>query len=102
MYVVVVTVRVKPDRVDDFISASRTNAQNTRKEPGNARFDVVRSNDDSAHFVLYEVYDSELAFKAHQQTRHYLTWKEAVADWMAEPRTSVKCASVFPAERSAW
>jgi len=102
MYVVCVTVRVKPDHVDEFIAATRRNAENTRKEPHNLRFDVLQAIDTLTQFVLYEVYDSEEGFKAHQQTEHYLAWKATVAEWMAEPRTSVKCKSLFPTDKSAW
>jgi len=102
MYVVSVTVRVDPAHGEDFIRATLDNARNTRAEVGNARFDVLQSVDDAAHFQLYEVYVSEDAFKAHQQTAHYLRWKEAVAGWMAGPRTKVTCRNLFPTERSAW
>ena len=33
---------------------------------------------------------------AHRETAHYLTWRDAVADLMAEPRTAVKYTNVFP------
>ena len=96
MYVVVVNVSVKPEAVDAFIAASAENHRDTRKEPDNLRFDVLRRNDDPNRFVLYEVYSSEGAFAAHQQTPHYLRWKEAVAPMMADPRAAQKCTSLFP------
>ena len=42
MYVVAVTVHVKPPHVRQFIEAILDNARNTRREPGNVRFDVRR------------------------------------------------------------
>ena len=45
MYIVVVTALVKPESVQSFIAATLDNARNTRKEPGNLRFDVVRAED---------------------------------------------------------
>ena len=98
MYVVCVTVFTKEGRAEDFVEATLANARGTREEPGNRRFDVLRSNDDPNRFVLYEVYDSEDGFKSHQQTEHYLRWKETVADWMARPREGVKHTSLFPGE----
>ena len=95
MYVVAVTVHVKPADVDSFIQATLTNARNTRAEPGNVRFDVLRAVDDPARFLLYEVYRTEGDFRAHQQTDYYLTWKQTVADWMAQPRQGVKHNSLF-------
>ena len=59
MYVVAVTVFVKPDRVQPFIQATLDNARATRKEAGNVRFDVLQAEDDPARFLLYEAYRSK-------------------------------------------
>lgn len=96
MYVVSVTVFVEPGREDEFIEAILDNAVNTRKEPGNVRFDVSRCAGDPSRFLLYEVYRDAEGFKQHQQTGHYLRWKERVAPWMARPREGVKHTSIFP------
>jgi autoinducer 2-degrading protein len=95
MYVVAVTIFVKQANVGDFIAATLENARNTRKEPGNLRFDVLRAEDDPNRFLLYEAYRSKDGQVAHQQTPHYLAWKQSVADWMAQPRQSVKHAPIF-------
>jgi len=102
MYVVCVTVHVKPEHIAAFAAATETNARSTREEKGNFRFDVLQSLADPAHFLLYEVYESEAAFQEHQKTAHYLSWRDVVSDWMAEPRSSVKCAAVFPREPQEW
>ena len=99
MYVVSVTVYVKPERVEEFIAATHNNATNSWKEPGCLRFDVAQVIDTPTQFLLYEVYESEDAFKAHQQTAHYHTWREAVADWMAEPRKGVRHTNLFFTEK---
>lgn len=96
MYVVVVRVHVVADRVSDFVSATLANAHATRREPGNVRFDVLQQNEDPTRFALYEVYHDEAGFKAHQQTPHYLTWRQTVADMMASPRVGEKHHSLFP------
>ena len=96
MYVVVVNVHVKPEHVAAFIAATRDNHLGTRTEPANLRFDVLRRNDDPNRFVIYEAYHQEGDFAAHQQTAHYLKWKETVAPMMAEPRSPERCTSVFP------
>jgi autoinducer 2-degrading protein len=96
MYVVCVRVQVVPERVEDFIETTLANATETRKEPGNARFDVLRMNDDPSRFFLYEVYRDEEGFKSHQQTAHYLGWKERVAPMMAVPRVGERHTSLFP------
>jgi quinol monooxygenase YgiN len=95
MYVVAVTVYVKAEFVNRFIEASLVNARNTRKEPGNARFDVSRSEEDPNRFLFYEAYHLKDDFVKHQQTPHYFAWKDAVAEWMAQPRVGVKHHSLF-------
>ena len=96
MIVVHVQVRVKPEHVEVFRQATRDNARHSIQEPGIARFDVVQQADDHTRFVLVEAYRSAEAIAAHKATDHYARWRDAVADWMAEPRTSVKFANVFP------
>ena len=95
MYVVAVTVHVKPDCIEPFVEATLDNARNTRREPGNVRFDVLQAEDDPGRFLLYEVYRTREDFAKHQQTEHYLHWKPTVADWMAQPRQGVKHQSLF-------
>jgi autoinducer 2-degrading protein len=95
VYVVAVTVFVKPEKRDDFLRATLDNARNTRSEPGNVRFDVLQAEDEPTRFLLYEVYQSKEDFTRHQQTDHYLKWKSAVADWMAQPRQGIKHLSRF-------
>jgi autoinducer 2-degrading protein len=95
MYVVAVTVFVKPDAVDLFVQATLGNARQTRTEPGNVRFDVLQAADDPKRFLLYEAYHSQADFVSHQQTGHYLRWKETVAGYMAQARQGIKHNSLF-------
>jgi len=95
VYVVSVTIYVKPDEVDSFVDATLENARNSRKEPGNVRFDVLQAEDEPSRFLLYEVYQTKDDFAKHQQTEHYLRWKQTVADAMAQPRQGVKHNSIF-------
>jgi quinol monooxygenase YgiN len=88
MLIVHVFVHVLPDGVDAFIEATRANAAASVQEPGIARFDVVQSLEDPARFVLVEAYRTEDAAGAHKETEHYATWRDTVADLMAEPRSS--------------
>jgi (4S)-4-hydroxy-5-phosphonooxypentane-2,3-dione isomerase len=96
MYIVNVKIQVFPPLSADFLAATLDNARGTRSEPGNLRFDVLQMESDSCRFCLYEVYLDEAAFKAHQQTPHYLRWKDLVAPMMAAPRVGEKYHSLFP------
>jgi autoinducer 2-degrading protein len=95
MLAVHVHVHVKPDCVEAFREATIENARNSVKEPGVVRFDVIQQQDDPTRFVLIEVYRSVEATAAHKETAHYNSWRDVVADMMAEPRTSVKFNEVF-------
>lgn len=102
MIVTCVSVRVRPDRVEDFIRATSENHAGSVREPGNLRFDVLQSRDDPTRFLLYEAYESEDAAAEHKRQAHYLTWRDAVADWMAEPRRGDPFRVVCPKDREAW
>jgi quinol monooxygenase YgiN len=96
LLIVHVHVHVKPEHVDAFKAATLANARASRREAGIARFDVCQQADDPTRFVLVEVYRDAKAPAAHKETAHYATWRDIVAPMMAEPRTSVKFANVFP------
>lgn len=96
MYIVLVTIRVKPDCIEPFIAATRDNHLHTRQEPGNRRFDVVQLNGDPCSFRYYEAYVDEGAFKAHQQTAHYFRWRDTVEPFMAERRVGERGTSIMP------
>lgn len=98
MLIVHVHVQVKPDQVEAFLAATLENARDSVNEPGVARFDVIQQQDDPTRFVLVEVYRTKDDPARHKETAHYRKWRDAVADMMAVPRTSVKYANVFPGE----
>jgi (4S)-4-hydroxy-5-phosphonooxypentane-2,3-dione isomerase len=98
MLIVAVQVHVRPECVQGFREASMENACNSIREPGIARFDVLQQADDPTRFVLMEVYRTPADPGRHKETAHYQKWRDAVADMMAEPRTSAKYSNVFPAD----
>ena len=99
MLIVHVFVHVKPTHIEAFEAATLENARNSVQEPGIARFDVIRQQDDPTCFVLVEVYRTAEDPAKHKETAHYQQWRDTVAGMMAEPRTSVKYTNVFPDEQ---
>jgi len=99
MFMVHVFVRVKADQVEAFRAATVENAQDSIQEPGVARFDVIQQQDDPTRFVLVEVYRTADDPARHKETAHYQKWRDAVADMMAEARSSIKYSNVFPDEQ---
>ena len=96
MLIVHVSVQVKPGHETDFEQATLANARESVREPGIARFDVVRQADDPTKFVLVEAYRTDDAPAAHKETAHYKAWRDAVEPWMAVPRSSAKYREIHP------
>jgi (4S)-4-hydroxy-5-phosphonooxypentane-2,3-dione isomerase len=96
MLIVHVHVHVKPEFVEPFRLASLANARQSIQEPGIARFDVIQQQEDPTRFVLVEVYRTPEDPARHKETAHYKTWRDTVEKMMAEPRTGIKYANLFP------
>lgn len=84
-----VSIHVKEDCIEQFKEITAYNHENTRKEPGNVRFDVLWNKADPTRFTLYEVFADDAAAAFHKTTAHYQKWRDTVADYMAEPRSAV-------------
>ncbi len=101
MYVVCVTVLIKPGKGEAFLDEARKNHEGSVQEPGCLRFDVLRlavphEDGHPEGFYLYEAYKTEADFKAHQQTAHYFAFRDAVEPLQQEPRKGTRYHSVFP------
>ena len=74
------------------------------KQPSRIRRRAIRraaATQDPARFALVEIYRDQAAVAAHKTTKHYLRWRDAVADLMAEPRVGVMYSNVSP-DDSEW
>lgn len=98
MFIVHVTIHVEASQIEAFKAASLDNARNSLGEPGVARFDVIQQADDPSRFALVEVYRTPEDASKHKETAHYNRWREQVEPMMAEPRSRVIYANVFPGE----
>jgi (4S)-4-hydroxy-5-phosphonooxypentane-2,3-dione isomerase len=98
MLIVLVHVRVKPEWVEAFKTATIANASASVQEAGIARFDLIEEKGDPTRFILVEIYRDAEAPARHKDTEHYRTWRDAVADMMAEPRIGYKYSNVFPGD----
>ena len=100
MQIVLVHVHVKPEFVEAFKEASLDNANNSVKEAGIARFDVIQQTEDPTRFILVEVYKTVQAPAAHKETAHYARWRNTVMKMMAEPRQGIKYTNIFPSDEN--
>lgn len=55
---------------DEAAEALKTLAEETVKEPGCHKFDVLRSRENPGHFILWECWEDEAALKAHFEMPH--------------------------------
>jgi quinol monooxygenase YgiN len=61
-----VMIQIKPENVDAFMQKVLENGKAARSEPGCRQFDVLVDPDDKTKVMLYEIYDDQKAFEAHQ------------------------------------
>ncbi|MAE80522.1 MAG: hypothetical protein CL695_02940 [Chloroflexi bacterium] len=103
MYILMVRLKVKEDRIDDFIAASIGDARGSvLNEPGCRRFDIVQAADDPTSFAFCEVYNDEDAFAAHTTYPHFKEWDATVKGMFdGDPEVSF-CKPVFPRGDANW
>jgi (4S)-4-hydroxy-5-phosphonooxypentane-2,3-dione isomerase len=88
-FVLVVNIRIKPENVDTFMKQLNQNAAAARKEPGCRQFDVLVDPKDRTKLMLYEVYNDEKAFEAHQQMPHFKKYVAEAVPLLADRERSV-------------
>ena len=89
MFVLVVNIRIKPENVDAFMAKLHENAKAARTEPGCRQFEVLVDPKDRAKILLFEVYNDEAAFEAHQQTPHFRKYLAEAVPMLASRERSV-------------
>lgn len=89
MFVLAVQIRIKPENVDAFMKRLNENAAAARKEPGCRQFDVLVDPNDKTKVMLYEVYNNDSAFEAHQQTPHFKKYLAEAVPLLASRERSV-------------
>ena len=85
MIIVEVTLKVKPDRINDFIKYTKDNVENSLKEAGIRRFEFYKEKESNNIFVLFEIYESTDDQIKHRETLHYKNWKANVVPVLEEP-----------------
>jgi len=88
-FVLAVNIRIKPETVDAFMKAVLENARSARKEPGCRQFEVLVDPNDRSKAMLFEVYDDESAFEAHQATPHFKKYLAEAVPLLASRERSI-------------
>ena len=97
MYAVFVSVKIKPDKVDQFLKVIEDDSIcSVRDEPACVRFDVIQDQKDENQYYFYEVYHDEAGFQAHTETPHLKRWRAASEECLSEPSQAVRTNTVLP------
>ena len=103
MYIVMVQFNVKPDKVDEFLEASKGDGRGSvTHEYGCHRFDVIQDTTDPTRVAFTEVYDDRAAFDVHTTQDHYKTWADAVKDLHDGNVKVSMCRNAFPNDFATW
>ena len=81
-----VYIEIKPEHIEEFKKISLYNHENSIKEEGCERFDVLQSNDNPCVFSLYEVFHDKEAIEKHKGTEHYKKWAEKCEEFQTKKR----------------
>jgi (4S)-4-hydroxy-5-phosphonooxypentane-2,3-dione isomerase len=84
MFVNAVDLDIVPAERENYLAAIKENGAAAAREPGCRRFDILNLSSDPNHFLLYEVYDNEAAFKAHRETEHFKKYAATTAKMVAK------------------
>lgn len=76
----VVEYDIQPGQVDAYLAALKENAVASVKEPGCREFNILVSQKDPNHVLIFEVYDDAAAAQAHRATDHFKKYAATIKD----------------------
>ena len=101
MHMRVVSMKIKPELVDGFKSASVQGIEQLLSESGVVSTALLQQVDSPSHFFFIEAYTSFIAYNEHLKSQCYLEWQKQVAILLDERAESVEYAPIYPPE-DAW
>jgi quinol monooxygenase YgiN len=81
MYTVILFTKVLPQHVEDYITNMRVCAEATNRETGCIRYEVMQDVADPTLMCLYQIFEDEDAYQAHQDAEHHRVWIEKSGPW---------------------
>ena len=101
-HVIVVSLEIKPEHVEEFKKAATIDAVGSRTEPQCYRFDVLQDKSDPNKFLYYEVYENDGdAITFHRAQPHFKAWSDFKAKYGVVSQTVVKADGIdftYPAK----
>jgi (4S)-4-hydroxy-5-phosphonooxypentane-2,3-dione isomerase len=84
LLVIVVEYDIVPGQIDAYLAALKENAAASVQEPGCRELNVLVSQKDPNHVLIFEVYDDAAALQAHRETDHFKKYAAATKDMVAK------------------
>lgn len=85
LIVVAGTVKVKPEKEQEFIDFSKTLITPSRSEAGAISYSFYKDETKDHTFIFYEEWKSQAALDYHFQTSYFKEFVEKAPDLLAEP-----------------
>jgi len=89
----VVEYDIAPGQIDALLAALKENGAATVREPGCHEFNILVSQKEPNHVLIFEVYADAAAAQAHRETEHFKKYAAATKDMVvkreARPFSSV-------------
>ncbi len=101
MHMRVVSMKIKPELVEGFKSASLPGIEKLLSEPGVVSTALLQQVDIPSHFLFIEVYSSRDAYDQHLKSKCYVEWQKQVTQLIVEEAESVEYVPIYPLEE-AW
>jgi quinol monooxygenase YgiN len=85
LIVVAGSVKVKPDKREDFIALSKTFIEPSRSEPGSISYSFYEDETEKNNFLFFELWKDRAALDYHFQTPYFHEFVEKSPDLLAKP-----------------
>lgn len=81
---IVANIKANPDQIDLLRAELEKLVPVTRAEAGCIRYDLHRDNDNPAHFMFYETWESRELWQIHMNAPHLAAYMKATEGAVAE------------------
>ena len=79
-----VDIDVVPGQIDNYLVALKENGAASVHEPGCREFNILLSQKDPNHVLIFEVYNDAAAAQAHRETDHFKKYAATTKDMVAK------------------
>ncbi len=84
MLTIVADIHAKPDQIDLVKAELQKLIPTTRAEEGCIQYDLHQDNEDAAHFLFYENWETRELWQAHMKAPHLGAYMKATEGAVAE------------------